>query len=94
MPEDPQTDDLGAQVIGVIAQSQRIPLETISLDSTFEQLKIDSLDGINLVFALEEKFGISIPDDGVKSMRSVRDAVDGVRALVQETHQTIPPGAA
>ena len=94
MPEDPQTDDLGAQVIGVIAQSQRIPLETISLDSTFEQLKIDSLDGINLVFALEEKFGISIPDDGVKSMRSVREAVDGVRALVQETHQTIPPGAA
>jgi acyl carrier protein len=94
MPEHSETDDLGAQVIRVIAQTQRMPPESITLDSTFEQLKIDSLDGINIVFALENEFEISIPDEGVQSMRSVREVVDGVRKLVEEKDQVVPPGAA
>ena len=94
MPEYSETGDLGAQVIRVIAQTQRIPVDTISLDSTFEQLKIDSLDGINIVFALENEFGINIPDEGVQNLRSVRETVEGVRKLVSEKSQTAPPGAA
>jgi acyl carrier protein len=94
MAEHLGSDDLGTQVIRVIAQTQRIPLESISMDSTFEELKIDSLDGINIVFALENEFGVNIPDDGVQNMRSVRDAIDGVRKLVEEKNQAVPPGAA
>ena len=94
MIEPPEPDGLGAQVIRVIAQTQRIPLESISLDSTFEELKIDSLDGINIVFALENEFGIEIPDEGVQNLRSVRETVEGVRKLVAEKNQPVPPGAA
>lgn len=94
MPEHAETDNLGAQVIRVIAQTQRIPPETISLDSTFEELKIDSLDGINIVFALENEFNINIPDEGVQDMRSVRETVEGVRRLIEEKNQPVPPGAA
>ena len=94
MIEPPEPDSLGEQVIRVIAQTQRIPLESISLDSTFEELKIDSLDGINIVFALENEFGIEIPDEGVQNLRSVRETVEGVRKLVAEKSQPVPPGAA
>lgn len=98
MPENSETNDLGARVIHVIAQTQRIPAESISRDSTFEQLKIDSLDGINIVFALENEFGIEIPDEGVQNMRGVRDTVEGVRKLIEQKkeqkNQTVPPGAA
>jgi acyl carrier protein len=94
MPDFSDTDELAACVIRVIAQTQRIPVESISLDSTFEQLKIDSLDGINIVFALENEFGINIPDEGVQNLRSVRETVDGVRKLVAEKSLSIPPGAA
>ena len=93
MSEHAETVDLGSQVIRVIAQTQRIPQESISLDSTFEELKIDSLDGINIVFALENEFGINIPDEGVQNMRSVRDTVEGVRKLLAEQKQAVPPGA-
>jgi acyl carrier protein len=82
MFEQPATADLATKVMEVIAKTQRIPLESISLDSTFEQLKIDSLDGINIVFALENEFGINIPDDGVQSMRSIGETVEGVRKLL------------
>jgi acyl carrier protein len=94
MPEQSEPDDLGARVIRVIAQTQRIAADTVSLDSTFEELKIDSLDGINIVFAIENEFGVSIPDEGVQTMRSVRETVDGVRKLLSQKPQTVPPGAA
>jgi acyl carrier protein len=94
MPGYSETDELGSQVIRTIAQTQRIPAESISIDSTFEQLKIDSLDGINIVFALENEFGINIPDDGVQNMQSVRQTVEGVRKLIAEKSQPVPPGAA
>jgi acyl carrier protein len=82
MSEQLATADLGTRVMEIIAKTQRIPQESISLDSTFEELKIDSLDGINIVFALENEFGINIPDDGVQSMRSIGETVEGVRKLL------------
>jgi acyl carrier protein len=84
MSEQSATADLGTRVMEVIAKTQRIPLESVSLDSTFEQLKIDSLDGINIVFALENELGINIPDDGVQTMRSIGETVDGVAKLLAQ----------
>ena len=76
--------ELASKVIAVIAKAQRIPPETISIDSTFEELKIDSLDGINIVFALENEFGIDIPDEGVQNLHSVRQTVDGIAKLLEQ----------
>ena len=94
MPEQLETDDLGAHVIRVIARAQRIPVESINLDSTFEELKIDSLDGINIVFEIEKEFDIEIPDEGVQNLHSVRETVDGVRQLLEAKAETARSGAA
>jgi acyl carrier protein len=88
MPTEPVTDDLAQgdleeKVIRIIAEKQRIPLDSITLNSTFEELKIDSLDGINIIFAIEEQFDISVPDEGVHSIRSVQEMVAGVRSLIE-----------
>ncbi len=91
MPTYAEADELGEKVIEVIARTQRLPAESVNLDSTFEQLKIDSLDGINIVFELEKEFDIEIPDEGVAGLRSVRDTVDGVRQLIERKRQAAPP---
>jgi acyl carrier protein len=83
MPELLETNDLNTRVFAVIAKAQRIPIETISLESTFEELKIDSLDGINIVFELENTFDVTIPDEGVQNMRTVRETVEGIRKLIE-----------
>ena len=64
-------DDLTQRVIAVIAATQHIAAETITIDSTFQELKIDSLDGINILFALENEFNINIPDDAAQNIRTV-----------------------
>jgi acyl carrier protein len=45
-------------------------------------MKIDSLDGINIVFAVENEFGVNVPDEAMKQLRSVRDVITGVEALL------------
>jgi acyl carrier protein len=82
MSSEIDRQELSSRVLRVIAETQKIPLESVTVDKSFADLKIDSLDGINIVFALENEFNINIPDEGVEHMRSVRDAVEGVRKLV------------
>src|SRR5580658_8483649 len=80
------SDELGteliARVTGVIAKTQHIPPESVTIDSTFEELKIDSLDGINILFALESEFDVDIPDDAARQIRSVREMAEGIEKLV------------
>lgn len=76
------SDDLMQRVIQVIAATQKIPVESVSADSTFEELKIDSLDGINILFAIENEFNISVPDDAARELRSVRGVAEGVDKLL------------
>ena len=52
-------EDLISRVTGVIASTQKIPPETVTIDKSFEELKIDSLDGSNILFALEGEYGPS-----------------------------------
>ena len=76
------SDELIQRVLKVIAASKRIPLETVTIDSEFLQLAIDSMDAVEILFALENEFDISIPDDDVRSVRNVRQMCEGVDRLV------------
>jgi acyl carrier protein len=55
--------------------------DTAELDSTWGDLDVDSLDLVEVVKALEDRYGIQIPDARLKDIASVRDAVTLVKAL-------------
>jgi acyl carrier protein len=77
-------EELTLRILRIIAETQRKDLAQVTIDSSFEELGIDSMDGVNIVFALENEFDINVPDEEVKSIRSVRDMVEGVRTLVEQ----------
>jgi len=54
----------------------------VTIDSAFEELGIDSMDAVEILFALENEFDINIPDEEVKSVRNVRQMVEGVERLL------------
>jgi acyl carrier protein len=76
------SDELIQRVLKVIATSKRIPLETVTIDSEFEQIGVDSMDAVEILFALENEFDISIPDEEVRQVRNVRQMCEGVARLV------------
>ena len=81
-------EPLITRVAQVIARTQHIPAESVTIDKTFEALKIDSLDGINIMFAVETEFGVEIPDEFVQSIRSVREMVEGLEKLLAAQSST------
>jgi acyl carrier protein len=77
-------DELETKVLAIIAQQKRIPAEQVTIESTFAELGLDSLDAVNILFELESAFDINISDDKARQIKSVREMVDGVRTLVAE----------
>jgi acyl carrier protein len=75
---------VATKVIVAIAKAKKIAPETITLDSKFEELNIDSLDGLNLFFELEEQFDLSIPDERVRTMRTIGQVVEEIDRLLAE----------
>jgi len=75
-------DLLTEKVLSAVASVKHIQREQISADSALQELGFDSLDTTVLLFELEKQFQISIPDEAVRSVRTVRDVVDGVAKLM------------
>jgi acyl carrier protein len=81
-------NDIQYRIIELIAKSKNLPPSSIGVDTTFEELQIDSLDKINLSFEVEEMFSIQIPDESLNSLKTVGDVVRGVEQLVSASPQT------
>jgi acyl carrier protein len=76
------SDEFIQRIRTVIANSQRIPIEKVLIDSSFQELGIDSMDAVNILFGLESEFDINIPDDEVKDIRTIRQMAEGVEKLL------------
>ena len=71
-----------ARIFRVISTTKRINLSAVQPDRTFEELGIDSLDRLNLLFDLESEFGIEIDDERAKQASKVSDIVAGIQQLL------------
>jgi acyl carrier protein len=87
------SDELIQRVLKTIATSKRIPLETVTIDSEFQQLGIDSMDAVEILFAMENEFDISIPDDEARGVRNVRQMCEGVEKLLAAKTATAKAGS-
>ncbi|MEO6802520.1 MAG: phosphopantetheine-binding protein [Granulicella sp.] len=76
------SESIQDRVLRVIATTRRVPLETVRPDSTFEELGIDSLDRINILFELEGEFDIEIDDEQAKQVTTLQQMIEGITQLV------------
>lgn len=73
MDDDKQAYDL---IESILVGTFGVPAEEVSPDATFEGLGLDSLDLVELTMAIEDETGITIEDEEVEEIRTVRDAVE------------------
>ena len=73
-------NEIEAKVIEIIGEQLAKDESEITMESSFvEDLDADSLDTVELVMALEEEFGIEIPDDSAEKITTVQAAVDFIK---------------
>ena len=74
-------DNIEQQVKKVVAEQLSINEADIKNESAFiSDLGADSLDTVELFMALEDTFGIEIPDDQQEKIQTVQDAIDFIEA--------------
>ncbi|MEM6372670.1 MAG: phosphopantetheine-binding protein [Pseudomonadota bacterium] len=78
------------KVRDIIAEQAVLEPDDVSLDSTLEQLGIDSLGLVESIFAIEEEFDISVPfnandpSEGDFDISTVRSIVAGIETLIAD----------
>ena len=73
--------DVEAKVKEIIcAQLEVSPDKVVPAASFVDDLKADSLAVVELVLALEEAFSIEIPDEDTEQIKTVKDAIDYIKA--------------
>ena len=74
-------ENLEQRVKKVVAEQLNINEADIKNESSFiDDLGADSLDTVELVMALEDEFGVEIPDDQQEKLRTVQNAIDFIVA--------------
>jgi acyl carrier protein len=69
----------------IIADQLSVDEADVTPDAHFvEDLNADSLDLVELVMAIEEEFGVKIPDEDVDKIQTVQDAIDYLRERINE----------
>ena len=73
-------DELFNKIQKLIAEKLEIDESKVTMDSSFRgDLGADSLDTYELVYAIEEELGVSIPDEVANEFETVRDAYDFIK---------------
>jgi acyl carrier protein len=72
----------------IICEQLKAKPEEVKLETSFiDDLGADSLDSIQLVMALEEKFNIEIPDEDAEGMNTVADVVRYIEDKMNQTQE-------
>lgn len=85
--------EIEEKIIAIVSEQSMIESKEVTLDSTPEDLGIDSLGLVEIIFAIEENFDISVPynaNDPSTSdfdISTVRSVVDAVKKLIAEQAQ-------
>lgn len=85
-------EEITEKVIAIVSQQSMIEVKEVTLASTPEELGIDSLGLVEIVFAIEETFDITVPYNANEQsaddfdISSVGTVVDAVKKLMAEQH--------
>ncbi len=75
------------QIRDIVARISRVDKSIITRESTFKDIKADSLDVVQALVAVEELFEIEIPDEVAQKFQSFGDFVSYVESKVTQTEK-------
>ncbi len=77
-------DEIERKLIEIVRKEKSdIPEEQLTAATALAEAGIDSLDALTILFAIEEEFHVSIPDDQARAMKTFGDMIDIVAGLVE-----------
>lgn len=77
------TEEIRTSLAEIVNEVCNVPVDDVQMDKSFvDDLDADSLAMNEIIYAAEDKFGVEIPDEEAKNLKTVGDAVAYI-----ESHQ-------
>lgn len=73
--------EIEEKLIALIRKEKNVPDDLLKPETPLADAGIDSLDSLTILFAIEEEFHISIPDDRARALQTLGDMIDVVEDL-------------
>ncbi len=84
--------DIAERIVEIIAKEAKLDASKLTLDTRLEELKIESLDLVQILFAIEDQFDVYVPyNDEAYKLETLRDVVNGVERLIAEKQAEAAP---
>ena len=84
--------DIAERIVEIIAKEAKLDASKLTLDTKLEALKIESLDLVQILFAIEDEFDVYVPyNDEAYKLETLRDVVNGVERLIAEKQAEAAP---
>jgi acyl carrier protein len=81
-------EEIREKIFDIVAKEARLDKAALTLDTKLEDLKIESLDMVQILFGIEDTFDVYVPqDDQSFKLATLRDVVDGVKKLLVAKQQ-------
>lgn len=75
------TEEIRTDLAEIVNDIAGVAVEDVQLDKSFvDDLGVDSLSMVEIIYGCEDKFGVSIPDEDAKNLKTVGDAVAYIEA--------------
>lgn len=66
------------KIAEILSAKKGVNQQDIKIESSFEELGLDSLDAVELISDLEDEFQVSIPNVELQNIKTIQQAVDGL----------------
>ena len=78
-------DEVQEKIFDIIAKERRLDRSTLTLETRLEDINVESVDLVEIIFAIEDEFDIDVPqEEDAFQLETMGDIVTGVKRLVDE----------
>jgi acyl carrier protein len=78
------SEEVFDKIKDLIVTKKGVDAEKVFIDSSFEELGMDSLDAVELVADMEEIFDVNIPNTELQNFKTIRQAVEGLQRAISQ----------
>ena len=77
--------NISDKLIEIISNEFNISEDNIKMDSTLKSLELDSIDGIELIMAIEDEFDIDVEAEEYEKIKTVKELINLVKKYLNKT---------
>ncbi len=75
------SESLFQKVAAIIAERKKMSADRITIETSFRDLDVDSLEALSLIYDFEDAFNVEIPNEEAVKIQNVRDVVESLERL-------------